>query len=653
MRCDLDGDGQDELLTAIRGSGNHGPGADPRLAVYSRLKDKWELMYERRFWHHSRGGIHGIEKRDFDGDGTADLIVDIGAHRAGKDYTSGWRVRHVLSLTPSKRDPLRGLLWFYIKLYRTTDRHGMKIGYEEYCSRVKVRDINGDGHKDVIIRYAYDRLPEYRQSYHEVDGTVGSDRSRELLCEHRFLWDDRWDRFTFDSKSYTANYYGLIDRARAMPPKEGGAFAKLIESDFNVYSWPVPTKGLRLTEAYPRLVDVYYPIAEHLLGMGRVDEAFEKFHSFLDFWGFTGRIATKAGTYTYLGKICEERFAAPAEAAKYYEEALAAGADDPELPRRIEDLKAMAARLRYRPLQAGELARVAPKDLRVIDRIAIAEGWNFIQWQSWSPDGKQILFYGGRYYPPPREGEQEKAGVYLADSDGGHVRRAGDGYKAAFFGSSKDILACWGKSTRPDTWIIGDADRAGPRLWSPGGFLKDLCPSPDTEFTVVTWRQNTGSSAQFYGPKGPPRTILDGFRYYHDCQVLGWRDPSSFVLRLKGQVKVYDAEVGEWRDEEASKLGAGHYGQWLSPTGTHIAYCGCREAWHKRLYVDKNRFLWVARSDGGEPGLLDLDMGYGISFGSREPHWSPDGTRLLVKSVGEENRCTLSVLILGRRTGKP
>jgi hypothetical protein len=39
-----------------------------------------------------------------------------------------------------------------------------------------------------------------------------------------------------------------------MPPKEGLAFAELIESDFNVYSWPVPTKGLRLTEAYPHLV---------------------------------------------------------------------------------------------------------------------------------------------------------------------------------------------------------------------------------------------------------------------------------------------------------------------------------------------------------------------------------------------------------------
>jgi len=649
---DLDGDGQDELLAAIRDTGDKVPWGDPRLAVYSRLQEKWKLTYERRFWYHWRGGVHGIEQRDFDGDGTVDLIVDIGAHGADKDYASGWHVRHVLSLKPHEGQPLPGLLWFYKKLYRTTDRHAMKTGYEEYCSRVAVRDLNGDDRKDVIIRYVYDRAPEYRQSYRETDEPIGSNRSRELLCEHRFLWEDRWSRFTFDDRSHKANYYRLIDKARAMPPKEGLAFAELIESDFDNYGWPVPTKGLRLTEAYPHLVDVHYAVAEHLLGMGRVDEAFEKFRSFLGFWGFTGRIATKAGTCVYLGRICEEHFAAPAEAAKYYEEALAAGADNPELPRRIEELKAGAARLRYRPLRTGELARVAPKDLKVIGRSIIVDRWEPIECESWSPDGKQILFRGGRYYSPFWEGEQEKAGLYLADRDGRQVRRVGDGHEPAFFGSSSAILACGGSQSKLDTWTIGDADRAAPRLEPGGAFVASLCPSPDAKLIAVKWTMGDNPCIQLYGLAPDPRGIMKGSTFF-ECEVLGWRDPRTFVVRLKGQVKVYDVQSGEWHDRNASKLGAGQYGQWLSHTGTHIAYYGCRKPWDKRRSVDPNRFLWVARSDGSAPSLLDLQERYNIHIGFREPHWSPDGTKLLVKSVDRESRWTLSVLVLGRRIGEP
>ena len=140
---------------------------------------------------------------------------------------------------------------------------------------------------------------------------------------------------------------------------------------------------------------------------------------------------------------------------------------------------------------------------------------------------------------------------------------------------------------------------------------------------------------------------------YFECEVLGWRDPRTFVMRLKGQVKVYDVQSGEWHDRNASKLGAGQYGQWLSPTGTHVAYYGCRKPWEKRRSVDPDRFLWVARSDGSTPSLLDLQKRYSIHIGFREPHWSPDGTKLLVKSVDGESRWTLSVLVLGRRIGEP
>lgn len=473
--------------------------------------------------------------------------------------------------------------------------------------------------------------------------------TRRLIREDRYRWRD--GRYCHDKEALRADYDGLVARARAMPPEAGLEFAERVEFDFIGSHGLIGAHLRRLawTAGLPR-VDIDFVEAEHLLALGRSDEAYETLMAHSRRTVLEGSVATRAGVLEHLGRICEERFAAPKEAADFYERAIAAGAREAELGPRIMALKDDAARVTHRPLRPGELAGCSPRELRVIERIPVAHGLQHVRSAAWSPDGRRLLVCG-------RAEARGGYSAFVIDSAGGEIRRIGPAEAAAWCGRGDAVLMVM-KIKTPDGKLRYElrttSDEAAARPWPddlrgrPGAVSVSPGGNSFAATVGLAGCEGEGIAVVMSHRGSPPREILVRHDHWSSVDALvGWRKASELVVRVCGEVKVYDAGARTWRGMSASRLGPGRYGQWLSPTGTHIAYARNRDMHGSRLYV--------ARPNGGEPSLVDFEWRYARGYG--EPRWSPDGTKLLVKSAGRDARSgdttyTLSVLVLGRRVAR-
>lgn len=655
---DIDGDGEEELFIGIRGHRFPGPTLC-HLIAYRRSGAQWTLFWESRFRNSGQSqGVYKIEFRGFDGDGRGELLAGVDERGFGTGGGGGSRTYHVFSPTGPPEQPMRRVLSFLKKGFGIMWR-GAKY-YDEVHGQEELEDLDGDGRRDVLVRYTRSEAPEGRESFWETEEPAEGLQSRPMLREDHYLWRD--GRYVLDMEALTADYDRLVAQARTMEPSKGLELCERIEADFNPYRWPSYSENLRLT-GEPNPEDVRYVRAEFLLQLGRYDEAFEGLLDLSEWLEAKGKIATKAGVFTYLGRMCEEHFNEPREAAGYYQKALDAGATDPGLARRIAELKGKDRRSFLRPLRrgspaaAGELSGLAPNEVCVIGQISVAKGWRRIQSVSWSPDGRQVLFCG-------RKAKGDRYAVFLVGADGRGLRRLAEGRLAAFCGTTGAILVARevetpeGK-TAQELRILKEDGSIEPWPWKAPPWIGLLSVSSDGRFVAsalgLCGAAGEGTAVHLFGKETAPCDILVRHEHWDSSSVIiGWRSPRELVLRVCGVVKLYDVEARVLRDAEPSQLGPGRYEQRLAPTGTHIAYYG-RGPWQK-----EGGLLWVARPDGSQPSVLDFKRRDRRAWNSGEPRWSPDGTRLLVVTTDTDRprgpdgllSRSLRVLALGRRIEK-
>ena len=647
-RHDIDGDGVEDLFVGVREGGNHALCWTCHALVYKRRDGAWHLAWERAYqtYGYPSKGACSFGFRDFDGDGREEFTVTVNVECFGNGGGGGCWVEKVYGWDSHGQPPAALMLEFPRKSFGTYWRG--EDHYEEICARESIEDLDGDGRADVLVRYESKEVPTWDEAFYQTAASVVPAPARRLLREER--WLRREEGFELDRAALLDSYHGLVGRARASGPEEGLSLCEQIESDFRKEQWAGEAIGLLGRIFEPRFDDLCFVRGELSLLAGRADRAFEEFESIAGWREVEGRIATRAAALLELGRICEDSFNAPREAAEYYAKALAHGATDANLPARIRALGAAAAQGSIRPLGLGEPEGVPPSQLRVASRAVIASNWQYLTTEAWMPDGRGILFCG-------RRAKGDTIGVYLASAPGEGTRRLCDGRFAVPYGRDGTILVAQEVETPEGKtgWRLGVTGTEGALVPWPGeppSWIDGLGASPDGRH-VVSIRSRCGAESFGYelslaAPHAEPTVIRWRTGITSLCRIIGWRSDDELVVDLDEGTTVYDAAQDAWRKSDPARLGKGSYERRLSPSGTHVAYFGrdCRQAW--------GGFLWIARSDGSEQSQPDLGWRCRTAWGHGDVRWSPDGTRLMVvtaepKEGHETTGHTLSVLVLGRR----
>ena len=623
-RYDLDGDGIEEVVADI---GHY-------LLVYRRHEDEWRLAAE-----YDRGsclsvkGVSRIDRTDFDDDGEKELLVE---EEWGSAGTGGGFEATALKVFTVK--PAAG--WKLACILTVRRRHASKHWrgarhFHEWIGEESVEDLDGDGHKDVLVRYVLNT--------YDPDDFEKLRRSRPVLREDRYMWRD--GAFVLDKESMRETAERLAAEALSLQPAEGLELAERILRDFDGLGDMRSCLHHRHESHRPILADARRAWAIHLHALGRLDQAYEGFLRLKD--------------HRMLAEMCEEEFDAPGAAARWCRELAAGGLpDSEEISARAARLETAAKRRHYRPLRPGEIAEVKTEYLRVVEHRSVVSGWYDVHSASWSHDGERIVFCGSKKEERPRW--RRNAFVW----DGESLRPLGAASCAVFYGNSYSVLVDRREETPEgeyaSVWEVIGEDGSTRRIdpGSPYFWADAISVSPDGRFIAsarsLGGAEGEGTAVRLSGPDHPgSRILVEHADWDTPYVVVGWRDSGELVMRVCSQVKLYDVDSAKLSDLDPKLLGPGRYDYRFSHDGTHAAWWSSRYLGiPPRADGGGRRILWVARADGSSPKPIETRLLGGGRWRLGAPKWSPDGTRLLVGLRGSEGQCSLSILVLGRRVGK-
>ncbi len=267
IQCDLDGDDASELVVGICKpfSRQNGWSTDPfYLVCYRRENERWLLAWkdvsDSNGYLHSKGVIK-IEHRDFDGDGRRELLAHVSRCDMGNGGGGGGSTTvHVYSPSDGVAD-MREILRYSSEGW--SESWGGGGHYHKFRARVSFRDVDEDGHDDVVVKHVFENWGNIRSK--------SIKESRVMLREERHLW--RGDRYVLDAVSMVDDYCRHLERARLLSVNEG--FALLDQVRFDYLHAKVGTKVSRTAATGPCFRDWAFTRANILLKAGRADEAFE------------------------------------------------------------------------------------------------------------------------------------------------------------------------------------------------------------------------------------------------------------------------------------------------------------------------------------------------------------------------------------------
>ena len=621
---DIDGGGRTEVIVAAR----HGDKwfGQRVFLVFAEHGDGHRLVWGRM------GGpdVHALDLRDFDGDGDTEVVARVFHNGFGN---AGGGCVHQLQIMEPTGAPLRlrTALQLPLKTVNAWWRGGSY--YDEVTASWETRDEDGDGRNDIVVRF------ERREGdfvSHDVcrspEPFTGYEPTPVLRVDTHLR---RGDRFVLDAESTRRQWTRLLGRAAAMPPEEGIRFAKRIERDFVDVRDAIYNITMRVEDrpvVFPTSSN--YVKAKHHLTLGRTREAYELFL----------RSRKTAETCEHLGRMCEDHFREPAKAAEWYAKAIKAGANTGTLQPKIEALRREQAGVRYRPLRPGEIADCKPHELRAIARDPVWEGqvswWGRPLWL----DDSRLLLVG-------RRTEKEPLRVWSIDVTGAHEPKVLHVADAAAR-SRTELLMRRGRD-HERRLLLGGIGGGEVRPW-PGGVprygMERLCLSPEGRWFLSARSrggcEGYGKELSLSEREGGTRVILERCG---TSDLLGWTAEGNAVVRVDGDLRVYDTGKKRWRDLKGSHPGPGSYDACFSPSGTHSASLG------RDYRQTRGGILWIAREGGVGECPLDFEREYESS--TDLPSWSPDGTRLLMIVYDRPGKTDLVtrvyVLTLGRRETIP
>lgn len=218
-------------------------------------------------------------------------------------------------------------------------------------------------------------------------------------------------------------------------------------------------------------------------------------------------------------------------------------------------------------------------------------------WSSWSPDGKQLLFYSNR------SGNNE---IYRMDADGQHLVNLSNH-------PSNDNLPCWSPNSK-EIVFISDRDNNNGEIYimdSDGSNVRRLTNNDFFE-EVPTWSP-------------------DGSKILFTRQIVEIVDSKK---KSNGEIFIMNKDgSGERRLTVKEGYDSGAK---FSPNGKQIAFYGPNEA--------KNYELFVMDADGSNPRNLTND-----SLEDYSPDWSPDGKWIAYTSGSSKQ---YDVWLIHVRTGR-
>jgi Tol biopolymer transport system component len=259
---------------------------------------------------------------------------------------------------------------------------------------------------------------------------------------------------------------------------------------------------------------------------------------------------------------------------------------------------------------------------------------------AWSPDGTQIAFVREEVIGPQQSGRV----LYVADVDGGHLRRLGEGDEPSWSPDGRRIAFA-----DHDTIVTAASDGTGPRTVAAteprsGGALA-LEWSPDGRSLLYLCQHTSGTAfgVCLADPDGrrPPRTVWQSA----SARVLGISfspDGRSIAVMADSGLDVIDSTTGQvrWHIPLSSRF---YYTPVWSPDGSQIAFTGYQGG---GCCVGRSLVEWIdvyaVNADGSGlrrlTGVRDRPLPSSVLPGgpdqrdleppSSSPVWWPDGSRL-------------------------
>jgi TolB protein len=234
---------------------------------------------------------------------------------------------------------------------------------------------------------------------------------------------------------------------------------------------------------------------------------------------------------------------------------------------------------------------------------------------SWSPDGRQIVFYS------ERDGDAE---IYVMNADGSDVRRMTDrpsdeGYpswspdgREIAFDSDRDgnfeiyVMRADGRDVRR---LTNHAARDLSPSWSPDGSRLAFMTNRDGGFEVYVMELSKSLEARAPRERAVQRLTTTGTSWFPVWSP----DGSVLAFHVHRDVHLMPAAGGELRRLTTDPAN-GMYPSW-SPDGKRLAFMSWRNG---------RTEIFTMNADGGDQRVL-VSMPEGDAI---DPRWSPDGGRI-------------------------